>query len=212
MKSINGENKMKFKIYLKEYLNRRNLTKICSEVSKEYNCELTHFRDIRKLGQGSYSYIPGYGDNQLWERATEFTPIFTEGISPEQYGLDKYKGGTIVFSTDVNAADLSKNKVKNFFLKKWKTLSNRLTKDRKLGELITNKFKEIGAFSIGNFFKGRYVSGDNIFNEKSASIEVLGIPSEVLIRLATEIARAFNQETVLFKDHETGRNILIDQK
>jgi hypothetical protein len=164
---------MKIKTYMKEHLTDRRLTKICNEIADEYGCKVTHFRDIERAGRGSYTYIPGYGDRPLWKRATDFVPIFAEAIAPEQYGLDIHKGGTIVFSTDVNATDLSKNKVKNFFLKKWKTLANRFTKDKKLANIITSRFKEIGAFSIGNFFKGRYVSGDNVFNEKSASIEVL---------------------------------------
>ena len=203
---------MKLKIYLKEYMNEKRIGKICNEVSQEYNCKVIHFRDINKTGRGSYHYIPGYGDHQLWERATEFESIFAEAVAPEQNNFDKYKSGTIVFATDVNAADLSKNKVKNFFSKKWKTLTNRTMRDRKLAKLITSRFKDKGAFSIGNFFKDRYVNGENLFNEKSASIEIIGVPFTVLVRLATEIAREFNQETVLFKDHETDRNILIDQR
>jgi len=185
-----------------EYLNKKRIDKICKETIQEYGCKISHFRDIKRRGRGSYDYIPGYGDIHIWE-----------GIATDQFGLDKYKGGIIVFSTDVNAEGFSKSKVKNFIIKKWKTLSNRLMKNKKLTKIITSKFeKDIGAFSIGNFFKGRYISGGKTFDEKSTSIEILGIPSKILIRLATEIAREFNQETVLLKDNETGRNILIDSK
>jgi len=191
---------MKLIIYLKEYINEKRIDKICNEVSQEYNCKVSHFRDIKKIGRGSYHYIPGYGDRNLWE-----------GISPEQFGIDKHKSGIIVFSTDVNAADLSKNKVKNLFSKKWKTITNRIMKDKKMAKHIKSKFKEIGAFSIGNFFKSRYIKNGKVFDEKSISIEILGVPSKVLIRLATEIARKFDKDTVLLKDYETDRNILIDQ-
>lgn len=198
---------MKIKNYLLEELDKWKIDKICKEVSNEYGYKITHFRDIIKSGRGSYDYIPGYGDEKLWERTV------IEGIAPEQYELDKYKGGIVVFSTDVNASDINKNKVKNFIMKKYLTLVNRFMKNKKLTDIVTKKFAgKINAFSIGNFFKGRYVSGDKIFDEKSTSIEILGIDSNVLIRLATEIAREFKQETVLLKDFNTGRNILIDQK
>jgi hypothetical protein len=73
------------------------------------------------------------------------------------------------------------------------------------------KLKDIG-FSSGNFFKGKYIDvAGNEYTEKSTSIEILGGSSEVLVRLATEIARAFKQEAVLLKDYNTGKNILIDR-
>ena len=50
-----------------------------------------------------------------------------------------------------------------------------------------------------------------MYTEKSTNIEILGVSSEVLVRLATEIAREFKQEAVLLKDYNTGKNILIDR-
>ena len=192
---------------IRDYLDEKKIDRICREVSEEYGCTITHFRDIKKAGRGSYEYIAGYGDNKSWERH-----IF-EGIAPEQYGLDKYKGGMIVFSTDVNAISLKKNKVLNFLSKKYITFTNRYMKNKKLTKIISKKFlNDVGAFSIGNFFKGRYVSDGKIFDEKSTSIEILGIDTDILIRIATEVAREFKQETVLLKDFNSGRNILIDQK
>jgi hypothetical protein len=70
----------------------------------------------------------------------------------------------------------------------------------------------IGAFSIGNFFSGRYI-GDNgkVFDESSLSIEINGISSKGLIYLAEEIAREFNQETVLVKDLNSNKIFLVNQ-
>lgn len=207
---------MKLKHYLTEYSNEKKMNKLCEAISKEYNCKITHFRDIKELGRGSYSYIPGYGDRSLWEQASSYDYIdengmLIEGISPEQFGLDKYKGGVIVFSTDVNAVDVSKSKIKNWMKSKYRTILNRVFYGKKVSDIITKKFSEIGAFSIGNAFRGRYVSDGRVFNEKSVSLEVLGVPSDVLMRLAATIAKDFTQETVLLKDYNTGRNILIDK-
>jgi hypothetical protein len=147
-----------------------------------------------------------------------------EAIHPNQYGLFDYRGGIIIFSTDVNSLELSDNLLINWLRKKLKTYSNRFFVKSKLGSII-KKFNKsdkkigdekiddyIGAFSIGNFFSGRYV-GDNgkIFNENSISIEVNGISSKGLIYLAEEIAKDFNQETVLLKDLNVNKIFLVNQ-
>jgi len=207
---------MKLKNYLIEHSNERKISKLCKDISEEYKCKITHFRDINKVGRGSYGYIPGYGDHALWERASIFDYIdengmLIEGIAPDQFGLDKHKGGVIVFSTDVNALEVSKSKIKNWMKSKYRTILNRVFYGKKISKIITKKFSEIGAFSIGNAFSGRYVSDGKVYNEKSVSIEVLGVPSDVLLRLGAQIAKDFDQETVLLKDYNTGRNLLIDK-
>ena len=203
---------MKFKDWVKNYIYIKDIISI----ENESNCKITIIDDLILKGRGSYDYIPGLGDKDLWINDSNVYyslqgDLLNEGISSDQYGLDKFKGGCIVFSTDVNISDVSKNSIIKWFKNKWKSLVNRFKKDKKLTDIISN-IKDIGAFSIGNFFKGRYISNDKTYDEKSTSIEVLGIPSEILIRLATEIAKSFKQETVLLKDYNTGKNLLIDQK
>ncbi len=147
-----------------------------------------------------------------------------EAIHPEQYGMFDYRGGIVVFSTDVNSLQISKNKLTNWLKKKMKTYMNRFFVKSKLAKLV-GKFNKadktlggdevsdyIGAFSIGNFFSGRYVGDDgNTFNEKSISIEINGISSKGLIYLAEEIAREFNQESVLVKDLNKNKIFLVNQ-
>ena len=165
-------------------------------------------------------FAPESVDDRLWYKGGIIQEYYSlngellkEGISPHQMSLDKFKGGIIVFSTDVNAVDISKSKIVSWFKKKYETFINRLMKNKKLTNIISTKFsKDISSFTIGNFFRGRYVENGKIFDEKSISISILGVPSEVLIRLATEIARSFNQSTVLLKDKNTNKNILIDKK
>lgn len=164
-------------------------------------------------------FAPLSEDDKLWcvdseeERYTLSGIPIVEGIAKDQQGLDKHNGGIVVFSTDVNAVDISKSQIVSWFRKRFNTFINRLSKDRKLTNIIATKFQEsVKSFTIGNFFKGRYVERGKVFDEKSISIEVLGISSEILIRLATEIARDFNQSTVLLKDYNTNKNILIDKE
>lgn len=146
-----------------------------------------------------------------------------EAIHPNQYGLTDYRGGIIIFSTDVNSVDFSKNVLYNWFSKKINSLKNKFFHKSKINNIIKkfnstdksldNKKIEdyIGAFSIGNFFIGRYISdNDKIFDEKSLAIEINGISSEGLIYLAEELVNEFLQETVLVKDMNKNKIFLVN--
>ena len=65
-------------------------------------------------------------------------------------------------------------------------------------------------FSIGKFFKGKYVGNGKLYDNKSVCIEVSGIPINILIRFAIEIAKSFKQVVILVKDYSNGKNLLID--
>lgn len=147
-----------------------------------------------------------------------------EAVRVTQYVLEHYRGGVIVFSTDVNSLEVSKSKLFNWLTQKFKTINNKLFSKKKLNKVI-NKFNQdekvigdkkiedfIGAFSIGSFFNGRYI-GDNgkVFDENSMSIEVNGISNDALIYLAEKIAMEFNQETVLVKDLDYKKIFLVSQ-
>ena len=138
-----------------------------------------------------------------------------EGVHGEQYGLSKYRGGVIVFATDDNAVALSDNKILNKIKQFVESLKNRWGKDKIVHRAITrfnNENEEyIGAYSLGNFFKGRYV-GDNgeMYSDKSVALEVDGLSSASLLRLAEILATAFQQETVLVKDLNKNKIYLAD--
>lgn len=131
--------------------------------------------------------------------------VITEGVNDEQYGLSDYRGGIIVFSTDVNALKMSNNVIINKVKQTLLSFSNRLNKNKILGNIV-NKFNKeqegyIGAFSIGKYFKGRYVSDNGkIYNETSTTIEINRISSINLLKIAEFICQEFKQETVLVKD------------
>ena len=138
-----------------------------------------------------------------------------EAIHNNQYGLSDYRGGVIVFSTDVNAVALDKNKLSNKVKQILATLNQRLNTS-KISHNVINSFNKyndefIGAYSIGNAFKGKYV-GDNgeAYNERSTTIEVNGLSSQGLLRLAEMIARVFHQETVLVKDFNNMKFFLVN--
>lgn len=144
--------------------------------------------------------------------------VLDEGVHGEQYGMKNYRGGIIVFSTDINAVQLDGNKLLNKIRQLVATFNNRFNRGKKIHKAI-NKFNDIvadseegiGAYSVGNFFKGKYV-GDNgeMYSEKSLAIEINGLSSRNLLSFAELIAREFMQETVLVKDLNMNKVYLAD--
>jgi hypothetical protein len=148
----------------------------------------------------------------------------TETIHPNQYVQVDYRGGVIIFSTDVNTVyPDNKNstiKRKDTILNKLNIYKNRYFADkcvnnrvknfnqtRSLNDLERNITKDyIGAFSVGKFFNGRYFGDDGkVYNENSLSIEINGISSIGLYRFGEIIAREFEQEVVLVKDFNNNK-------
>ena len=144
--------------------------------------------------------------------------ILDEGVHGQQYGMSKYRGGIIVFSTDVNAVQMDNNRMLNKIKQLIVTFNNRFNRGKKIHKTI-NKFNDIvnepeeriGAYSVGNFFKGKYV-GDNgeMYNEKSLSVEINGISSMHLLSFAELLAQEFMQETVLVKDLNMNKIYMAD--
>lgn len=131
----------------------------------------------------------------------------SEEIHSQQYGLADYRGGIIVFSTDVNAVSLDPNRLKNKIKQILATIGQRLN-TTKISHKVINKFNKyndtneyIGAYSIGKAFNGHYV-GENgeQYDERSTTIEIGGLSTKGLLRFAEMIAKVFHQETVLVKD------------
>ena len=140
------------------------------------------------------TYIDLSGDKEL-----------TEEISYEF----EDKGGIIVFSVNVNAVQLSNNKVVRYIKNSLETLKNKLFKDKKINKVLSN-YDEVYGVTIGNFVRGKYKSENgSIFEESSLSIEIIGITTDVLNRVAEDLAKIFQQENVLVKDYSTNRIYLV---
>ena len=178
--------------------------------------EVKYFHPNGKTMPNGSHYQRGGFLNECKVNKSSF--ILDEGVHGEQYGLSKYRGGVIVFSTDVNAVEMGGNKLVNKVKQLIATFNNRFNKGKKIHNAINklNKATEnpeemIGAYSVGNFFNGRYV-GDNgeMYNEKSISVEVNGISSRQLLSFAEILAQEFSQETVLVKDLNSNKIYLAD--
>ena len=105
----------------------------------------------------------------------------------------------------MNEYSLAKVQIVNNINQVITTFKNRV-KNESIIHNVMNKLndkggEDIGAYSVGNYFKGRYV-GDNgeMYNERSLAIEINGLSSESLLKFAEMIAQKCMQKTVLVKD------------
>lgn len=124
-------------------------------------------------------------------------------------------GGIIVFSTDINVQNGQKtfrDEIKFWIQDKFQTIVNSC-------EVMSKATKNVGrnlenkdyGFTIGKFFQGGYkAKSRKLFNDKSVSIEIIGITSALLLKIATEIARDFSQETVLVKDYQSNETYFVN--
>lgn len=133
--------------------------------------------------------------------------ILSEGIDFEPE--ENEKGGIIVFSTDVNAVELSPNKIKNWVKQKIATYTNRF-QTTKMIDKIADKHQLIG-WTIGHYLDGCYkAKNGKMFGENSLSVEIIGINFEKLISIAEDICRDFKQESVLLQDFSSGRVLFVN--
>ena len=164
-------------------------------------------KNIRKIkylspdGQTTLPNLPFYTKglwlNSVRDNENNFTNHKIENVQIFNNDTHKffksYLGGIIVFYVDTNQIQLCKNNI----------CKSNLFKDGK-----------IGRFSIGNFFKGKYIDlkTGKTFNEKSISVELLGIPSDVLVAIATDICKEFKQQSVIVKDFNKNAFYMVDDK
>lgn len=132
---------------------------------------------------------------------------YTEGIQFEPD--DREKGGIIIFSTEVNAKELSTNAVANWIKQKLSSLSNRINRFRKIDRI--GKKHDLVGWTVGKYLSGRYTAKNGkAFGEDSLSLEIIGVDSDTLFKIAEDVCKEFNQEAVLVKDYSTGRILFID--
>jgi len=134
---------------------------------------------------------------------SEYTYIDTNGKVLESIDFEfEKKGGVIIFSTDVNAVDISSNVLYNKLRQVITSILNRTFVKSKVDKVM-KKHEDVFGFTIGKFVKGRYKAEDgSIYDENSTSVEIIGIDSETLLKVSEDIAKEFQQETVLVKDYQ----------
>lgn len=167
--------------------------------------------DIVNKKNSTYGNISTGWNNRRIERTNENTLYVSENLNEAiDWQVDtQSRGGIIVFSTDVNAIQLSQNKLLNYCKTKLATFLNRINATKKV-DRIANKHSLVG-WTLGHYLDGRYKAknGKN-FGEKSLSVEIIGVDSKTLIKIAEDICADFMQEAVLCKDYSTGNIYFVN--
>ena len=160
-----------------------------------------YFGNAYSTGRYLYEQIKRESTNKY------LTESLSEGIDFEISGDET--GGTIVFSTDVNAVPMSKNKIVNWIKQKVATINNRLTATSKIDRVAQDN--ELVGWTIGKGLSGRYTAKNGkAFGENSLSLDLVGIPTDKLLKIATELCNLFNQESVLVKDYNTQKVYFVN--
>ena len=70
---------------------------------------------------------------------------------------------------------------------------------------------ELVGWTIGHYLDGRYTAKNGkCYGEKSLSVEIIGVDTNTMIKIAEELCKAFKQESVLLKDYSSNRIMFID--
>ena len=177
---------------------------------KQYQKDCKIAESILKKNGNAYSL------SRYLAKMIEFNPntmmASSNDIIDESIDLvfsDRSKGGIILFSLEVNANEQSKNKLIDFLKKKFKTLKNKITYRSKIDSIA--KDHNLIGWTIGKYLDGRYFSKETNkqYSEDSLSLEIIGIKTDELIKIAEELCEAFDQESVMLKDYSTGDVMLI---
>lgn len=147
--------------------------------------------------------------------------VLFEDIAPEQYGFADYRGGTLTFALNVNSMidKITKNKLVAFLKKTYETFMNKRTYNKKLIRLKKEWNKEfeaeglpVYAWTISGKKRGQYTDSDGVTypDETSFTIELGGVPSELLLLFAIKLCQAFNQETVFVEDKNKNTSYYVD--
>jgi len=124
--------------------------------------------------------------------------------------------GVIILSADVDStivkADTFGDMVKFFFDTKWKAFLNRLNVSDKLRNLLLDKYTK-PEYTLGRNFTGSYKNKNGITIDKNSfTIGIVGVDSDILILIASEICKEFKQKTVVVRDFKRSKVYFVNNK
>lgn len=132
----------------------------------------------------------------------------------EKYLFTEYSenpGGIIIFSTDINSKSLSDNRFKNWILQKFSTIKNRISFKSTLDAI--RKKNNVYAWTVGRYLVGVYTGNNGkTFNENSISISMIGVTRDQLFKIADDVCKEFDQESVLVQDNKTNQIYFVEHE
>lgn len=188
-------------------------------------------KKIKYFRQDGQNYRPsgltaGWIEQGIWQNKNGFinkpmTDSYLLSENVQRYGFSKYRGGMIVLS---NKIKYKNDKVKELVKHAWHKISDYEKYDIKgISKYVKKWEKEreldslyVGGYNIGHNFIGKYIvfsdySSPESFGEDSITIELGGIPKEMVMMFATFIYKECigNASSMLVKDFNTNTNYVI---
>lgn len=77
----------------------------------------------------------------------------------------------------------------------------------KVGEIIRSNNAD--DYAIGCFLNGRYTVEEISFDDNSLSIEIIGVDTDTLIKIAKTFCKTFDQEIIIVKDYFTNKTTIL---
>ena len=179
--------------------------------------KIDYFRHDGKNEKPNGMYIvKGFLYSQIMTNKASFrqspsTKFFlAENPTNKQLVFSKYKGGMIVFPNNIKFAFDAKNvlKTQQLLQEVFAKVFNVSNKDHKAFKLVRKWRQEIdytdekveGNFNFGYCFKGKYISENSAYNENSVTVEIKGVPPELLLLFGAKLSALFTEDSVLIKD------------
>ena len=142
-----------------------------------------HFHPEGKGMPNGSHYQRGGFLHECKENANSF--VLTEEVYGKQPAAEKCCGGVLVLPAGAEAVELEENALKNIMEQ----------------ALCKISVEPACAYSVGNFFRGKYVGANGkVYGEKSLAVEINGVSSKALLRIAEQILRELHQTSALVKD------------
>jgi hypothetical protein len=139
--------------------------------------------------------------------------VATEAVDWRRFGPLEM-GGTIVFAPTLAESRDFPARLKKRIVAFLEAVANRWHSSGTLGRFFSRR-RHPGhdvAFSIGHLYEGQYRSHtEQIYDETSMAVQIVGIRRAVLIELATEIAREFDQREILVFDTASSRMYTVNR-
>jgi hypothetical protein len=139
----------------------------------------------------------------------DFNSSISLGESEYAFQYIENMGGIIVFSLESDSNRLSNSKLINYIKQKIKSTLNKKTFDRKINNIM-NRHDDVFGLTVGNFFNGKFKTiNGKMYNETSTSIEIIGVDTQTLNRVAKDVAIEFGQEAVLVRNYITNKTYIM---
>lgn len=122
---------------------------------------------------------------------------------------DLAMGGMIVFASTVNAVDGIDDEMKALLSEYQESFGDSYFRETIDSYRQEKNLDGIG-YTLGKNFAGRYVTGDDQFDDNSFTVDIAGVDSETLQGIAEDLCHNFSQESVLVRDYNENKTYLVN--